>query len=72
LTRCSGEWRGTFQPSDIDAWFASFTAFIVHDARLAQTNSVEMLCFGTEFVQVERLGQSRALDRRDPRHPFGR
>lgn len=47
-----GEWRGTFQPSNIDAWFASFTAFIVHYARLAQTNNVEMLCSGTEFVQL--------------------
>lgn len=48
----SGEWRGTFQPSNVDAWFASFTAFITHYAQLAQSNNVEMLCFGTEFVQL--------------------
>jgi hypothetical protein len=48
----SGEWRGTFQPSDVNAWFASFTAFIIHYAQLAQDNNAEMLCFGTEFVQL--------------------
>jgi len=48
----SGEWRGTFQPANVDAWFASFTAFITHYARMAQTNNVEMLCVGTEFVQL--------------------
>jgi Glycoside Hydrolase Family 113 len=48
----SGEWRGTFQPSDVNAWFASFTSFITHYAQLAQANSVEMLCVGTEYVQL--------------------
>lgn len=48
----SGEWRGTFQPTDANAWFASFTAFITHYAQLAQVNGVEMLCFGTEFAQL--------------------
>jgi len=43
-----GTWRGAINPSDVNAWFASFTAFIVHYAQLAQTNGVEMLCFGTE------------------------
>ncbi len=44
-----GSWRGTFQPSDINAWFTSFTNFILHYAVLAQSNGVEMLCFGTEY-----------------------
>jgi hypothetical protein len=48
----SGEWRGTFQPSNVAAWFASFTSFITHYAQLAQANNVEMLCFGTEYVQL--------------------
>lgn len=51
----SGEWRGTFQPSDVNAWFTSFTAFITHYAQLAQANGVEMLCFGTEFAQLSGL-----------------
>jgi hypothetical protein len=44
-----GTWRGAINPSDVNAWFASFTAFIVHYAQLAQTNGVDMLCFGTEY-----------------------
>ncbi len=44
-----GTWRGAINPSDANAWFASFTAFILHYAQLAQTNGVELLCFGTEY-----------------------
>ena len=47
-----GAWRGTFQPTDVDAWFKSFTAFILHYAQLAQDQNVELLCFGTEYVQL--------------------
>lgn len=47
-----GAWRGTFQPSDVDAWFKSFTTFILHYAQLAQSENVELLCFGTEYVQL--------------------
>jgi Glycoside Hydrolase Family 113 len=47
-----GSWRGTFQPTDVDAWFQSFMAFSEHYATLAQDNNVEMLCFGTEFVDL--------------------
>ena len=45
-----GSWRGTFDPSDKDVWFASFTNFIVHWAQIAQAHGVEMLCFGTEYA----------------------
>jgi hypothetical protein len=51
-----GSWRGTFQPSDLNAWFASFTTFIDHYATLAQQNNVEMLCFGTEYVDLTVAG----------------
>ncbi len=47
-----GAWRGTFQPSNVDAWFQSFTAFILHYAQMAQSQNVELLCFGTEYVQL--------------------
>jgi hypothetical protein len=47
-----GAWRGTFTPSDTNAWFASFTSFIVHYAQIAQDNGVELLCIGTEYVQL--------------------
>lgn len=49
-----GSWRGTFQPTDVNAWFASFATFITHYAQLAKDNNVEMLCFGTEFVQLSK------------------
>jgi hypothetical protein len=49
-----GSWRGTFTPTDLNAWFASFTTFITHYAQLAQANNVEMLCFGTEYVQLSK------------------
>ncbi len=44
-----GTWRGQFEPTSIPAWFASFQAFIVHYATLAQQNHVEGLVFGTEY-----------------------
>jgi Glycoside Hydrolase Family 113 len=44
-----GTWRGAISPSDANAWFSRFTAFIVHYAQLAQSNGVELLCFGTEY-----------------------
>jgi len=44
-----GQWRGAIQPTDVNAWFASFNTFILHFAQLAQNNGVEMLCFGTEY-----------------------
>ncbi len=44
-----GSWRGAIQPSDVNAWFASFNTFILHFAQLAQANGVEMFCFGTEY-----------------------
>lgn len=47
-----GSWRGTFNPTDKDAWFASFTSFIVHWAQLAQAHGVELLCFGTEYARL--------------------
>ena len=47
-----GAWRGTFTPSDVNAWFASFTSFILHYAQIAQNNNVELLCLGTEYAQL--------------------
>lgn len=44
-----GDWRGNINPTDVDAWFASYTDFIVSYARLARDESVEMLSFGTEL-----------------------
>ncbi len=48
----NGQWRGEFVPADVDAWFASYTQFIVHYAQLAQEQGVEGLVMGTEFVKL--------------------
>lgn len=47
-----GGWRGSISPSDRDAWFASYTEFIVKYARMAADEGVEMLCVGTELKAV--------------------
>jgi Glycoside Hydrolase Family 113 len=47
-----GTWRGAIHPTDANAWFASFTAFILHYAQLAHDNNVEMLCIGTEYATM--------------------
>ncbi|MGQ9628765.1 MAG: glycoside hydrolase family 113 [bacterium] len=51
----SGEWRGEFMPEDADAWFRSYTDFILHFAGMAKSHDVEMLCVGTEFVKINRF-----------------
>ena len=35
-------------------WFASYTEFIVHYARIAQAEGVELFCVGCEMVQTDR------------------
>lgn len=43
-------------------WFASYTRFIVHYARIAQDEGCEMLCIGCEMVQTDkRADEWRAL-----------
>lgn len=41
--------RSRLTPSDVGAWFASYTAFITHFAQLAQATDVEELAVGTEL-----------------------
>lgn len=38
-------------------WFASYTEFIVHYARIAEEEGCEMLCVGCEMVQADRREQ---------------
>ena len=47
-----GQWRGNIQPTDINAWFASYTQFIVYYAQMAEAQGVEALCMGTELKSV--------------------
>lgn len=56
-----GTWRGHIGFFDEDVpgepawaqWFASYTAFIVHHARLAQEVGAEMFCVGCEMVRAD-------------------
>ncbi|SHI94996.1 hypothetical protein SAMN02745146_2004 [Hymenobacter daecheongensis DSM 21074] len=53
--RGNGTWPGDIEmqnPADWQAWFASYTAFIVHYARLAEAEHLEALCIGTELEKT--------------------
>ena len=48
-------WAGDVKmttPADWNTWFASYTAFILHYARLAEVEHLGLLCIGTELVQT--------------------
>ena len=47
-----GTWRGTIQPRDPGAWFASYRRFLLHQAALAEAAGVELLVVGTELVTL--------------------
>lgn len=70
LNVTDGTWRAHINFFDVDVpcepkwsdWFASYTEFIVHYARIAQAESVEMFCVGCEMVQTDRRADEwRAL-----------
>ncbi|WP_416812020.1 glycoside hydrolase family 113 [Demequina sp.] len=62
LNVTDGTWRAHINFFDVDVpcepkwsdWFASYTEFIVHYARIAQAEGVEMFCVGCEMVQTDR------------------
>jgi glycosyl hydrolase family 113 len=49
----AGEWRGTLQPSDWGEWFRAYGEFLVHYARLAEAESIEVLSVGSELCSSE-------------------
>jgi hypothetical protein len=53
-TRGPGEWRGTIAPEDVEAWFESYTAFLLHYARLAEAQGVAAFSVGSELGSMER------------------
>lgn len=53
-SRGTGEWRGVLAPEDVDAWFASYGAFIGHYASLAAEEQVTALSVGSELGSMER------------------
>ncbi|MFH1239274.1 MAG: hypothetical protein V1653_04075 [bacterium] len=53
-----GAWRGTIEfdnEADWQAWFDSYTKFMVHYAQLAEDEGVEILCIGTELTAVATM-----------------
>lgn len=58
----NGTWRAHINFFDTDVpcepkwsdWFASYTEFILHYARIAEETGCEMLCVGCEMVQTDR------------------
>jgi hypothetical protein len=43
------EWRGGLQPANWQAWFDSYTEFILHYAEIAERTGVEMFTVGVEL-----------------------
>lgn len=50
----AGQWRGTITPEDEDAWWRSYSALMLHLARLAQDEGAASLAIGSELVSRER------------------
>jgi len=55
LRRKPLEWRGTIKPGSWDQWWRTYHRFILHYARIAADNRVEMLCVGSELVSTEGM-----------------
>lgn len=48
------EWRGVISPPSWDDWFAQYRKFILHFARIAEENNVEVMTVGSELVSTEK------------------
>lgn len=60
-----GGWRGEIcftEEGDWKKWISSYRNFILHYARLAQENGVEMLCIGTELSSCATVRQKMWKD----------
>lgn len=44
-----GSFRGDISPDDVEKWFSSYKAFILHYAEIAEELKVEEFCIGTEL-----------------------
>ncbi len=51
--RAAREWRGVIKPSDFPLWSRSYRRFILHYAKLAQANGVELFSVGSELNSME-------------------
>ena len=51
--RAPGKWRGTIAPTDVEAWWGAYRAFILHYARLAADEDVALFSVGSELNSME-------------------
>ena len=51
--RATKEWRGVLKPEDFKLWANHYTEFILHYARLAEKQGVEILSVGSELGSLE-------------------
>jgi len=52
--RSDGEWRGRLDPRDLGRWQNDYRNFILHYARLANQESVEIFSVGSELSSMEK------------------
>lgn len=48
-----GQWRGSIQPKDIDAWFESYSNILLEYARICEEEKVDILNIGAELSSLE-------------------
>ena len=47
-----GSWRADITPSDVNAWFANYTAFLDHYLDIAKSHGVEEFTLGVELINM--------------------
>ncbi len=48
-----GEWRGKISPTDWNSWWDRYSDYILHYAKLAQSENAELFILGSELVSTE-------------------
>jgi hypothetical protein len=51
----ANEWRGRIRPTNEDAWWSSYTAFMIHALSLAKQAGADRLCIGSELLTREPM-----------------
>ena len=51
--RAQGAWRGALEPHDPDAWWHGYERFILHHAKIAEDEDVDLFAIGSELVTLE-------------------
>lgn len=50
----TNEWRASIDPTDPDAWFASYTTLMLSYASMCEENEVEILSIGSEYHTLSK------------------